>query len=1121
MALGTAIGMSVEDADRWSARPVAGFEAALSAWLTAAPAPAILHAWTEPCPVAAGADVPPGLFLTAAALAATRPDCPIAAVPGLRAELYRPVLAAIDARIPAEPVADPPPVSGARVAYDLSEPLVTHLMRLVGLLAPREAQALAAWLLAEGAAPGYAAAGARLGISPQRTHRLVESALARIDGRSGFAAILGARLAQARQAAPVDLAELLSEPWAAGLPANLFGVMLQRYGDLHVHRDPRIGDKVLPFPSDKARKILDGLRWAVARVDSEGAIDPAIEAYLRKAVPERAYRGPARRLIDALLGTRRHVAACLALGLNPRAVDHLLAPFGDEPARLADIHATWTAADPAAGPGAELRVLLDGHALPLGDDLFVRRAAPAADPAARRAARQAVAIVRAEAEGRPWPVALLMGRLPADADGIAELTPLRLERALLADGRLTRYGPWTWGHGKPASKPAQERLPAAPEAPTRPIPATPRYDLSMPLAAHLRTYLDRLPDRQARILAARFPAEGEALTFEEIARDIGVTHQRTRQLAEAGLRRIDALTGFEAVLRERLRAAHAALPLALDTLLAEPWAHGLAPNAVTSLLIQYGDLHVHRRGRPTPLLLPFVRAEWDTVLQALREVVGRMEPFHAVLPNLEPELDRLFPDPTCRSAAGRLVAEHLAGLSTLAACRRLGLDARLVELLLPEGDEAVSLEAAHAAWRAADPEAGSVQTLRLLLGEHGLHLGNEHFVRRDPPERDSLARRAATLCVRLVREGPRGRRWRTEELRAGLAPSHPDLAALVPLRLERALARDGRLDRPRPWVWATRSGRAGEIVTPEMHAERILRRQGQPMSIVELTRQAFAAFGPRKTAQLRPTGDLAILAHGTWGLASRDLPLARAGEAATLARALMAQGPLTADALHAALAGTGLEGIFDTPHALASVLRTGAGFTTGIGGMLRLPEAAPVPREGSWTERILALLAAHPSGIAFADLTRILSEGTDRSPSRSILGAVLRERAVKVALRPDVWVLREIAEAAGLTTADQAPKPSRRLRQGPPTPVPVMDTGRRGTPYPMRQTYPKDRKPAPTRAATFDWTEERVALLTELWKREVRMSEIQRQLGGGITKNAIAGKLHRLKLFGDSRGATA
>ena len=48
----------------------------------------------------------------------------------------------------------------------------------------------------------------------------------------------------------------------------------------------------------------------------------------------------------------------------------------------------------------------------------------------------------------------------------------------------------------------------------------------------------------------------------------------------------------------------------------------------------------------------------------------------------------------------------------------------------------------------------------------------------------------------------------------------------------------------------------------------------------------------------------------------------------------------------------------------------------------------------------------------------------------------------------------------------------------------------------------------------MSWTEERVALLKELWGEGKTAAEIANYLGQGVTRNAVIGKAHRLKLSG-------
>ncbi|KAB2657310.1 GcrA cell cycle regulator [Brucella tritici] len=54
----------------------------------------------------------------------------------------------------------------------------------------------------------------------------------------------------------------------------------------------------------------------------------------------------------------------------------------------------------------------------------------------------------------------------------------------------------------------------------------------------------------------------------------------------------------------------------------------------------------------------------------------------------------------------------------------------------------------------------------------------------------------------------------------------------------------------------------------------------------------------------------------------------------------------------------------------------------------------------------------------------------------------------------------------------------------------------------------------------MNWTDERVELLKKLWSEGLSASQIAAQLGG-VSRNAVIGKVHRLKLSGRGKTTTA
>jgi len=57
--------------------------------------------------------------------------------------------------------------------------------------------------------------------------------------------------------------------------------------------------------------------------------------------------------------------------------------------------------------------------------------------------------------------------------------------------------------------------------------------------------------------------------------------------------------------------------------------------------------------------------------------------------------------------------------------------------------------------------------------------------------------------------------------------------------------------------------------------------------------------------------------------------------------------------------------------------------------------------------------------------------------------------------------------------------------------------------------------------AGLTWTKERIELLTKLWTEGLSASQIAAELGGGVSRNAVLGKAHRLGLAqGEGNGAS-
>lgn len=62
--------------------------------------------------------------------------------------------------------------------------------------------------------------------------------------------------------------------------------------------------------------------------------------------------------------------------------------------------------------------------------------------------------------------------------------------------------------------------------------------------------------------------------------------------------------------------------------------------------------------------------------------------------------------------------------------------------------------------------------------------------------------------------------------------------------------------------------------------------------------------------------------------------------------------------------------------------------------------------------------------------------------------------------------------------------------------------------------YSGDERTRPVQKENFPWLDEHVAVLERLWREGESCSRIAKALGGGLSRNAVIGKVHRLGLSG-------
>ena len=175
------------------------------------------------------------------------------------------------------------------------EPLLALILGERPGISPRDKAILVEWLTLGDEAGSLAAIGRRYCLTRERVRQVVRRGLAIVDEWTGFSRPLRRRLESLRAQAPVPLARLAKEPWAAGLPPHGALLVAEAYSELRLVRDPRLGDCLMPirlaawrsveaavavaseaFPPDACRG--DVFRTALDGIELSG---PARDACLR------------------------------------------------------------------------------------------------------------------------------------------------------------------------------------------------------------------------------------------------------------------------------------------------------------------------------------------------------------------------------------------------------------------------------------------------------------------------------------------------------------------------------------------------------------------------------------------------------------------------------------------------------------------------------------------------------------------------------------------------------------------------------------------------------------------------------------------------------------------------
>lgn len=670
---------------------------------------------------------------------------------------------------------------------------------------------------------------------------------------------------------------------------------------------------------------------------------------------------------------------------------------------------------------------------------------------------------------RVHPAAIL-----ARVDGLGTTAPLRLrKRVESAFARLSQLRPEARYAHLGADAPAP-------------------YDLAEPFLSHVERHLHLLDERDAQVLCARLGITGAGRSLRELASDLGVTPERVRQVQGRSLRRIDDATGCMGIITAALERRRPGLPFLVGEALAEAWTAGMPMWLFESLIHRCAGYHLVALSPDAVYVCGHHEAPWADARAKLLGLLAESPPGTSADAVLE-RLGRLVPRDDlegCMALAGLL----LAGRDSSTAMAGLGMWRELVASLLPE-DGKVTLDES---WGRIEHLAAGGLTRRRFedhLRTHALNVGGGLFARCVRVEVDAGTIQA---CDEILRSGAPGRRWSTEEIHRGLVSRGADRDMDV-VSLELMLCAANRFNRTRARLWwhpdAPQS--APDV---NMLAERVLEERGGPMPVGELTRETFERWGSRKFRQLNLKGRLVLVDRGVWGLADRDIGIAPSTRTTLVGEALeaIAKGAALLGDVFAAVEPSCLRAGVANRYLLGTLLRLDAGIGLGCGGAIRAPRQVPALRPGSMKEAVLLALNSKPGGSTRAEISHRVAAVTGKVPSDPTLSAALRGFGRRV--ERGLWVARG-------DMPDMAAPVERRTKVG---------TGGLGRPRkkpkpPKPKGYPTTRKSAVPSVA-FDWTEEREALLRAMASQGRSSFDIRQALGGGITKNAVIAKCHRMGL---------